>query len=232
MALSGTWTYWTNTEALDTIIEAYERIGMDGSQLSGNQIDSANRSLMALFSEFANKPVNLWTVSSLQTQALTAGLQSFNLQIYDLFILQAATRTTSGGVNEDLIISPISRAEYMALPNKAQQSTRPTQYYLQRSITPTVYVWPTADSANVSIIYYAARMQQDVGAFTNTLDAPQRWADAIIAGLAARLAIKFAPDRYDKLQLLADRAYAAAATEDTENVPLRLVPDMQGRRIP
>lgn len=230
MAASGTYAFWTNTEIVDIVLEAYERIGMLGGQVSGNQMESAIRSLGYLFADYSNRPINLWVVSTLQTQALTVGQQSFQLQPYDLFITQAATRSTASGVNNDLVISPISRAEYLALPNKAQQSTRPTQYYLERTITPTVFLWPTPDTANFSVVFYTQRMQQDPGAMTNTVDAPQRWADAIAAGLAARLAVKFAPEKVPMLQTLADKAFGAATAEDTENVPMRIMPDTLGRR--
>lgn len=166
------------------------------------------------------------------TLALTAGQSSFPMTPQQLFILQAATRTTdSSGVNTDLVISPISRAEYLALPNKLQQGSRPVQFYLERTINPTCYLWPTPQDNTITFIYYSANMVADPGAFTNTPNIPQRWMDALASGIAYRLAVKFAPERALSLKSLYDSAYAAAATEDTENVPMRIVPDMLGRRF-
>jgi hypothetical protein len=168
----------------------------------------------------------------LNIQPLTTGLQSFAMTSQQLFILQAATRTTdSSGVNTDLVISPISRAEYLALPNKAQQGSRPVQFYLERTIVPNCYVWPTCQDNTVSIVYYSANMVQDPGAYTNTMNIPQRWMDALASACAYRLAVKFAPERAIALKTLSDEAYGAAATEDTENVPMRIVPDTMGRRF-
>lgn len=232
MTLSGTYNFGTNSQFDDFLNEAFERCGIDPSKISGWQLSSARNSIGYIWSTWSNLPVNLWKVTPVAslTSALIAGQTSFALNQYDLFITEMATRVTSGGVNNDLMMSPISRSEYMALPNKALQSARPTQFYLERTQVPTVYIYPTPQDTTVTIIYNVERMQQDVGAFTNTADIVQRFADALVSELAARLAVKFAPARYADLQALADKAYSLAATEDTENVAFRIIPDLTGRR--
>lgn len=232
MTASGTYTFGTSTAFDDYINEAMERCGIDPSRISGWQLSSARNSIGFIFQTWNNLPVNLWKVTPVAslTQALIAAQSSFSLQTYDLFVTEMASRVTSGGVNNDLIMSAISRAEYMALPNKLLSSSRPTQFYLERTITPTVYLYPVPQDATVTIIYNTMRSVQDVGAFTNTADMVQRFADALVSELAARLAVKFAPARYADLQALADKAFAIASTEDTENVSLRIVPDVTGRR--
>lgn len=230
MATSGTFNWAVNLAADDFINEAFERIGMDPAQVSGWQMDSARRSMQLVFVDWSNRPINLWEVVQTIT-ALASGQQSLNLNTYDLFITEAATRTTSGGINNDLIISPISRAEYLAQPNKAATGTRPTQYYLQRTITPTVFFWPTPQDNTISVIVNTMQFTQDIGNFSNTVFAPQRWYEALITGTAARLAQKYAPDRMTDTQAAYVSAYTAAAIEDTENVPMRIVPDMSGRRF-
>jgi hypothetical protein len=231
MTLSGTYEFAIATEQVDVLAEAYERIGRVASQLSGNDYDSARRSLSYIMqSDWSNRQPNLWTITQVST-ALTQGQQSFALETYDIYITEAFTRTTSGGINNDLIISPMSRSEYAAIPNKAQQSTRPTQFYLQRTTTPTVYIWPTPQDATVTLYYNVARMTQDPGALANTVDAPNRWFDALAAELAVRLAEKWAPERLADLERRAAIAYTAAAAEDSENVTLSIVPNYgYGRR--
>jgi len=139
-------------------------------------------------------------------------------------------RQTSGGVTTDIMLSEISRAEYAAIPNKQQTGT-PQQYYFERTITPTLFIWPTPVDTSYTLYMYCMLMQDDPGSPTNTLDAPQRWFDAIASGLAARLAEKWAPDRMATLQASANRAFDFASAEDTEKVPTRIVPDMRGRRF-
>ena len=161
----------------------------------------------------------------LQSITLTPGTLYYDLQPRTVSILQVYTRTTSGGINTDLMMSPISRAEYDAIPNKAQLGQRPFQYYFERTITPRLYIWQAPQTAGVTLFYHRMKIQEDAGDFTDSMDAPNRWMEAIAAGLAAKLAVKFAPDRLEFLQTLADGAYNRAAAEDREKVPLRLTID-------
>jgi hypothetical protein len=226
MTTSGTYTFG-DTEQIDIITEAYERVGRLPSTLASNDIDSARRSINYMFSDWANNGPNLWAVD-LQSITLTPGTLYYDLQPRTVSILQVYTRTTSGGINTDLMMSPISRAEYDALPNKAQEGDRPFQYYFERTITPRLYIWQVPQAAGVTLFYHRMKIQEDAGDFTNSMDAPNRWMEAIAAGLAAKLAVKFAPDRLSFLQGLADSSYDRAAAEDREKVPLRITIDMHG----
>lgn len=226
MTTSGTYTFGT-TEQIDIITEAYERIGRLPSTLASNDIDSARRSINYLFSDWANNGPNLWAVD-LQSIVLTPGTLYYDLDPSTVYILQAYTRITTGGVTNDLMMQPISRAEYDAIPNKSQAGQRPFQFYLQRTITPRIYLWQVPQDAGVTLFYHRMKIQEDAGVFTDSMDAPNRWMEAIASGLAAKLSVKFAPDRFASLQALADKSYASAAAEDRERVPLRLTIDMQG----
>jgi hypothetical protein len=213
------------TEQVDVITEAFERIGRNPATLTSNDIDSARRSLNFMFAEWANNGPNLWAVE-LVTLPLVALQQSYTLDASTIYITQAATRQVVSGVNNDLMMTPISRAEYFALSNKGQSGGRPTQFYLERTNPPTLKVWPVPQDATITLMYYRMRTQQDAGAFINSLDAPGRLLEAIAAGLAAKLAVKFAPDRMQMLTEMAVNAYKAAITEDRERVPMRFTPSI------
>ncbi len=216
-----------NEEQIDVVTEMWERVGRTANSLSSNDIDSARRSIAYLFSDWSNDQVNLWKVE-LFSQALTAGQSSITLTARQVAVLQAYTHIANGDGFQDLVISPISRAEYAALPNKAQTAQRPTQYYLERTIVPTLYLWPRPLDATVTLKWYSVLMSQSPGDFTNTMDAPNRWMEAIASGGAMKLAQKFAPERLVYLEPAAATAYARAKAEDRERVPLRVVPDMTG----
>jgi hypothetical protein len=226
MTTSNSYTFG-DTEQIDIITEAYERVGRNPASLASNDIDSARRSINYMFSDWANNGPNLWAVD-LQSIVLTPNTLYYDLQPRTVSILQVYTRTTSGGINTDLMMSPISRAEYDALPNKAQEGERPFQYYFERTITPRLYIWQVPQAAGVTLFYHRMKIQEDAGDFTDSMDAPNRWMEAIASGLAAKLAVKFAPDRLSFLQGLADSSYDRAAAEDREKVPLRITIDMQG----
>lgn len=230
MSTSGTTTYFNTLETIDVIQEAFERTGMQFSQVSGNQMDSARRSLQFLISDWSNKGPNLWR-TILQTFPLTSGVNTITLTNAVIEMLQVYVRDASASPSIDYIITGISRADYDALPYKTQSGHRPTQFYFERTITPTCFLWPVQDNNNITLYAHNWLIQQDVGALTNQFDAPNRWLEAAAANLAERLAVKFAPDRLPILQPLARDAFNAAAAEDVESVPLRIVPDMMGHRF-
>ena len=76
MATSGTVTFRPNVEEI--ITEAYERCGIDIQTRTGYQAISARRSLNLLFSEWANRGINYWTVQQ-RTLSLTADTSSYDL---------------------------------------------------------------------------------------------------------------------------------------------------------
>lgn len=226
---SGTTTYFDTLESIDIIQESFERIGMQFSQVSGNQLDSARRSLQFQISEFSNKGPNLWR-TILQTFPLTSGVNTITLTTAVIEMLQVYVRDASVSPSIDYILTGISRADYDALPYKTQSGHRPTQYYFERTITPTCFLWPVQDNNSLTVFSHSWLLQQDVGAFTNQFDAPNRWMEAVAANLALKLAVKFAPERIPVLQPMAADAFNAAAAEDVESVPLRVVPNLQGYR--
>lgn len=158
----------------------------------------------------------------------------------EIMITNLARRQTINGVVTDTMMSPISRAEYLALSQKTQQGT-PSQFYLERTLIPTCFIWQPPSDGTFTIVYYRMLAVQDIGTMQQTPDFPQRWWRAAVTALAVDLAAKFGttgnpsdrsidPVRLTLLQGQALSAFTAATQEDTENVPLRLVPDVGGRR--
>lgn len=230
MATSGTYTFFSTLQSMDICQEAFERCGIDFSRVSGNQIDSARRSLQLMISsDWSNRGPNLWKVE-LQSSAITSGQSSITLNANVIEVLQAFIRDSSVTPSIDYVISQISRSDYSALPYKTQSGNRPTQFYFQRTSTPTVFLWPVQDNATKTFYYYSWRTAEDVGDLINQIDAPNRWIDAACAGLAARVAEKWAPEKYAVLKQVAVDSFNAAAAEDVESVPMRIVPNSLGGR--
>lgn len=123
-----------------------------------------------------------------------------------------------------LLMRRISREDYWAAPQKTQQAALPS-FYVQRTTTPILYLYPVPDDTYQYFIYTYIRQMPDVVNYTDTLGIPQRMLDAAIAGLAARVALKFFPEKYQLLKDVADEAYDIAASEDEERVPLRIQPN-------
>lgn len=228
MTSSGTWNFsLSNGEA---VIEAFDRCGIDMPQLEQKHFYSARRKLnLMLSSEWSNKQVNLFTVT-LNSQALTQGVSTYTLPANVVMVLDAYRSTQQGTVNQtDIFMTPISRDDYAAYPMKQTQAP-PTQYWLNRQITPTITTYPVADSGGPYFLnYYACVNVQDANlAGGETPNVPNRWLDALCAGLALRLAGTYAKDRVPELKAEYQEAWTVAATQDVENVPIRIIPKFGG----
>lgn len=220
MTTSGTSSF--NLEFDDLIYEAYERCGIQAR--TGYDMKTAARSLNLLFSEWANRGLNLWTIEERYLD-LDTGVHEYELPADTSNVLSAVIRTGSGQGQQDIVIDRISRAEYLHLPNKNTQA-RPAQYYVQRTITPLLYLYPTPDSTNsYQFRYYAIRRIEDVGGYGNTADVSFRFLPCLAAGLAYYLALKKAPDRIQILKALYEEEFARAAAEDRDTASVFLVPN-------
>ena len=103
---------------------------------------------------------------------------------------------------------------------------RPAQYFVQRTTTPVLFVYPAPDTAQTyTFRYYAVRRIEDVGTYTNTADVVFRFLPCLVAGLSYYLALKKAPDRIQLLKTLYEEEFARAAIEDRDIASVYLTPD-------
>ena len=231
MATSGTTSF--NLEIDEIIEEAYERAGVGGSR-TGYHLKSARRSLNILFSEWGNRGVHLWevkqaTIPLVQGQAeysFTTDPINFPNDIND--VLEAYVRdNTTATAPVDTTLSKIDRSDYAALPNKLSQGT-PSQYYVQRTVNPSVFLYLTPGSsfsgANYQLkFYYIARIE-DAGAYTNTADVAYRFIPCMISGLAYYLSMKVSPEMTQNLKLIYEDELQRALTEDGQRTSLFISP--------
>lgn len=129
----------------------------------------------------------------------------------------------------DRVIFPISRSEYSAQPNKFTQDF-PTTFWWDRLRNSVVNLWQVPDGNGPYIFsaYVMTQIEDAVLAGGVTMDLPNRFLEAFAAGLAAKLARKFAPQLVGDLRLEAQQAWDDASRQDTENVPLFIIPGMSG----
>jgi hypothetical protein len=221
MATSGTTAFDLSID--DLVEEAFERCGM--RMTAGHQLNSARRSLNLLFLDWANRGLNLWTVEQ-ATKSLTTGDTSVSLGTDTVNVLSAVIRTGTGTSQQDITIDRIGRQEYLGLPNKNGLG-RPAQIYVERSNTPTAYVYPAADT-NYTLVYYRIRRIEDAGAYTNTTDINFRFLPCLVSGLAYQLALKYAPERIGPLKQMYEEDFLRAELEDRDTASTRIVPAIGG----
>jgi len=228
MTTSGVTTF--DPDLNEIVEECFERCGAE--LRTGYDLRTARRSLNLLLAEWANKGVNLWTVSQ-GTINLTQGTNTYNLPTDTVDLLEHVIRTGAGNIatQVDLTITRISVSTYSSIPNKLQQA-RPIQVWVNRqSPTPTITVWPTPDQTGVyQFVYWYLRRIQDAGAGGGyTQDVPFRFYNALVAGLAYYLSMKI-PGAMERMQVLKaqyDEAWDLASSEDREKAAVRFVPRQQ-----
>ena len=208
-----------NIDVAEIIEEAYERCGLE--MRTGYDAKTARRSLNLMFAEWANRGLNLWTVEQ-EVLTLTQGQAQVTLSNDVVDILEMALRRAG----TDLEMERISRGQYLDFPNKTSQG-RPSQFYLDRQISPVINLWQTPENSTDQLVYYYVRRIEDADALVNTSAIPFRFYPCMVAGLAYYLAMKRAPERLQLLKGVYEEEFQRAAEEDEDRVPLRLVP---GRR--
>lgn len=212
MATSGVYAF--DPSCAEYVEEAFERCGIDPAALTARHARSARMSIAFMFSEWSNKGPHLWAIDQ-QSQLLTASDASYSVPTGTVAILEMVIRRD--GV--DVPVFPMSRDEYLAIPDKTAEGL-PNRFYFDRQATaPMIYLWNTPENSTDTIIYYRMRSLQDVGVASNTLDIPPRWQEAVAAGLAAKLAVKYAPDRIGPLTGSANKRFEEAKQEDRARSP-------------
>ena len=140
MATSGTKTFSLDSAAVKE--EAYELAGLE--LRTGYDAVTARRSMNIMFSDWANRGVNVWTIAQVSL-TMIEGQNNYPLNAYDIDIIDAVIRKTIGSTVTDFQLSSIGRDEYLNIPTKSTKA-RPTEYFLDRQDTPVLYVWPAPEN--------------------------------------------------------------------------------------
>ena len=223
MATSGTTAF--NMDLTEIVEEAFERAG--GQLRTGYDLRTASRSLNLMFSQWANRGLNMFTYEQGSIN-LVAGTATYNLPTDTVDLLEHVIRTGAGSssTQADLTITRISVSTYATIPNKLAQG-RPIQVWIERLDTPRITVYPIPDNSQPYVfVYWRLRRMQDAGTGVNTMDMPFRFYEAMTAGLAYHLALKIpgAMERLGVLKQQYDEAWDLASSEDREKAAVRFVP--------
>ena len=188
---------------------------------TGDRAVSARRSLNLLFSEWANRGINYWAVTQ-NTLILVNGQTAHPLPAGTIDIIDAVIRDSTVNTS-DQVINRVSIADYNQLPNKSSAG-KPSQYMLDKQATPVAYFWQVPNKTTYSMVYWAINQLDDITASDQDADIPYRWSECICAGLASKLAIKYANEKFNILNEMYERAFDFAAASDNDGVSLRIQP--------
>ena len=132
----------------------------------------------------------------------------------------------------EIPLARMNRDDYTNLPNKAFQSNRPLQYWFDRQVNnPIMHMWPVPNLAATvcQIVVWRQRYIMDVGTMTQDVEVPQRWLEAIVSGLAAKMALELVEVDVSLVPILDQKAAIAlniAQMEERDNSPMMIAPNI------
>lgn len=226
LTTSGTYSFLPS--CAEVILTAFSRIQIRRPTLEQSHMQDAIAELNFLLASLDNLGPNLWTVD-LQTVPITQGIATYSVPAETITILDMFITIGTGAAATDRLLFPITRSEYAAIPNKSAQGS-PSQYWFDRTLSPNFTLFQTPDgNGPYTIKYYRYRQIQDAQVTGGQQpETPVRWLDAIVAGLAYRLARIYAPAMEMQRKADATEAWMLAAKQDTEAGNLYLTPAFSG----
>ena len=224
MATSGSSNF--EPDVAEYIEEAFERCGLE--YRTGYDGVTARRSLNLLFADWANRGLNQWTVTN-STTTLSKSDQFLDLTSTTIDVLDVILRRTENSETTDIQMNQISRSAYWNIPNKDTEA-RPSQWFLDKQITPRLYIWPAAENSTDQVIINRLVRIEDADAGVNTADVPFRFFPCLSAGLAYYIALKRAPVRVQLLKTLYEEEFARAADQDESRASLMIAPNLRSYR--
>ena len=210
-------------DVAEYIEEAFERCGLEAR--TGYDLQTARRSMNIMLSEWANRGLNQWTIQQ-RTQTVTANDSEYSLDTDLIDILSLVVRRDG----TDFSMTRISRDTFLNLPNKTSTG-RPTQYFLDRQITPNLKLYPTPENSTDVIIYDAITRIQDADTQINTMEIPFRFIPCLTAGLAYYIAMKRAPDRIQLLKTVYEEEFERAMAEDRDRSAFKVAPQLNYYKV-
>jgi len=236
MSLSGT-TSWSLQR--DAIINAALRklaVLSGGSSPEAYEITNASETLNAMIKSFQVDGMPVWkmttysfpTVANTSTYTIGTG-QTLNTPV-PLKIIQAWRNQSTNSSNVPMNV--YTNYNYNLLPTTATSGTPVNLYYQPKASSGVISVWPTPADANTTIYIRYQDAFQDFNASTNDLDFPPYWTEAVIYGLAWRLAPEYGLPPQDRADIKNEALYFKneALSFGTEEGSLFMQPDWSGNQ--
>lgn len=228
MASSGTYNFQLSDAMV--VIEAFARLGIQPSAITRHHLIEARVSLNLELQRWSNRTVALWKVVT-GTVNLVVGQAPYVLPANLITITEVWYTTVNGngtGQPLDRFMTPMTRTQYAMLPNKLQQGI-PTTYWFERLPTPilTIRETPSQGAPTYVINWFGLQQIQDADyAGGQSPDIVYRAYDALCACMAARLAVKFAPQLEAVRKADATEAFSDFVGQDQEDGPLLILPNV------
>jgi hypothetical protein len=126
-------------------------------------------------------------------------------------------------------LARLNRDDYWNLPNKQFPSNRALQYWYDRTIEPSMYLWPVPNNDFQMFQLLVEKQMEDVGSLTNEIYVPDRWITSVQASLSHKLSIQLPGVDMARIQYLenqADKLFMQANNEERDKSPIYFQPNI------
>jgi hypothetical protein len=125
-------------------------------------------------------------------------------------------------------LARLNRDDYWNLPNKQFPSVRSLQYWYDRNIEPSMYLWPVPNNPYQMFQLVVEVQMQDVGSLTNQIYVPDRWINSVQKSLSHAMAMQLPGvdmARIQYLEVQAEKAFQQASDEERDKSPIYFQPN-------
>lgn len=209
------------------IEKALRRCGLSPTSNTAETMETAREDLFMLLMSLSNRGLNLWCIDRQDIQ-LQAGQATYTLPTGTLAVLNLNLAIpTGGGIVREVPLTPINRDDYSTLPNKGQASAQPVNYWFEKMREPRITLWPVPTDTTRYLVLYRHRQIEDIGDFSNEIDIPSRWLEAICWHLSLRLAFELpgvSAERLAAIQAMTQGMTLEVEGGETDDAPTYFAP--------
>lgn len=233
MATSGTWIF--NPDLAEMVDEAFDRCRIDPAHLTVRHIKSARRSMRFMLADWATDDyhdfrINREQLTLTQGQDVYVAGTDFDLSANGIAIIDIIDVV----LRRDGVDTPVefmSRQEYLNIPEKDIEG-RPDRIFIDKQRDGIeLTLWTKPENSTDELLFDAVYKFEDSDTASDTVDLHWYLFDAFAAGLAARLAEKYAPPELEeKLFIKGERAFRKGTNAVREKGAVRIVPGSGHRR--
>jgi len=230
MATTGTYAF--NPSAADVTLNAFALCGVSRTQITNEHLVNAQFQANLLGVDITNRNPNRWQIEDIEV-TLAAGTKLYTLDpevvaVSAVWLDQVMPDPQATPISR--VLGPLSAVEYASIANKDQQGTPTSYFFSLLTPAPKLTLWLVPNQNPEFTMYVQVfKQQQDTSLRGGqTIDAPYRFLDAIVFGLASRLAVIYAPDRAVPLDAAYKEKITLAAQLDSERVSLKFAPNLAG----
>jgi hypothetical protein len=167
-----------------------------------------------------------WVYFNIETTPNHLYYRLSNTDALNTFSVRQIVFSTSQQV---IPLARLNRDDYWNLPNKQFPSVRSLQYWFDRQIEPSMYLWPVPNNDFQMFQLLVEKQMQDVGSLTNEIYVPDRWITSVQASLSHKLSLQIPSVDIARIQYLetqADKLFMQASNEERDKSPIYFQPNI------